>query len=99
MQCRCVRVDQADQILIRRAQQFEFRQYMYFRVWRILSADKLAEFGTFSGKFHACLYVDIKKWSRNRGIARHKVCMVLPISLLFEQNLPIPTVLLLCENI
>ena len=30
----------------------------------------------------------IKKWSRIRGIARHKVCMVLPISLLFEQNLP-----------
>ena len=29
------------------------------------------------------------KWSRIRGIARHfKVCMVLPISLLFEQNLP-----------
>ena len=33
-------------------------------------------------------YVD-KKWSIIRGIARHKVCMVLPnISLLFEQNLP-----------
>ena len=30
----------------------------------------------------------IKKWSRIRGIARHKVCMVLPISLLFKQNLP-----------
>ena len=30
----------------------------------------------------------IKKWSRIRGIARHKVSMVLPISLLFEQNLP-----------
>ena len=30
----------------------------------------------------------VKKWSRIRGIARHKVCMVLPISLLFEQNLP-----------
>ena len=33
----------------------------------------------------------IKKWSRIRGIARHKVCMVLPISLLFEQNPPVPT--------
>ena len=33
-------------------------------------------------------YVD-KKWSRIRGIFRHKVCMVLPISLLFEQNLPL----------
>ena len=32
-------------------------------------------------------YVD-KKWSRIRGNARHKVCMVLPISLLFEQNPP-----------
>ena len=32
----------------------------------------------------------IKKWSRIRGIARHTVCMVLPISLLFEQNLPVP---------
>ena len=30
----------------------------------------------------------IKKWSRIRGIARHKICMVLPFSLLFEQNLP-----------
>ena len=32
----------------------------------------------------------IKKWSRIRGIVRHKVSMVLPISLLFEQNLPVP---------
>ena len=31
----------------------------------------------------------IKKWSRIRGIARHKVCTVLPISLLLEQNLPL----------
>ena len=30
----------------------------------------------------------IKKWSRIRGIVRHTVCMVLPIALLFEQNLP-----------
>ena len=32
----------------------------------------------------------IKKWSRIRGTARNKVCVVLPISLLFEQNLPVP---------
>ena len=25
------------------------------RPWRIMPADKLAEFGTFSGKFNACL--------------------------------------------
>ena len=25
------------------------------RAWRIMPAEKLAEFGTFSGKFHACL--------------------------------------------
>ena len=25
------------------------------RPWRIMPAEKLAEFGTFSGKFHACL--------------------------------------------
>ena len=30
----------------------------------------------------------IKKWSRIREIARHTVCMVLPNSLLLEQNLP-----------
>ena len=35
-------------------------------------------------------YAD-KKWSRIRGIARHKVCMVPSISLLFEQNPPVPT--------
>ena len=33
----------------------------------------------------------IKKWSRIRGIARHKVSMVLPISLLFKQNPPVPS--------
>ena len=32
-------------------------------------------------------YVD-KKCSRIREIVRHKVCMILPILLLFEQNLP-----------
>ena len=53
-----------------------------------MPAEKLAEFGTFSGKFHACLVCGQRNWSRIRGIARHKVHMVLPISLLFEQNLP-----------
>ena len=53
-----------------------------------MPAEKLAEFGTFSGRFHVMFGMWIKKWSKIRGIARHKVCMVLPISLLFEQNLP-----------
>ena len=64
------------------------------RPLRIMPAEKLAEFGTFSGKFHACLVhvqcMWMKKWSRIRGIARHNVCMVLPISLLFEHYPPMP---------
>ena len=34
------------------------------------------------------MYVD-KDWSRIQGSSCHEICMVLPISLLFERNLPI----------
>ena len=29
--------------------------HCHHRPWRLMLAEKLAEFGTFSGKFHACL--------------------------------------------
>ena len=41
-------------------------------------------------RYVSCMFgMWIKKWSRIQGSACHKVCIILPISMLFERNLPI----------